>query len=209
MKACLNERRLAAIIKQYENLPAETTLSEINELLPVYAPKFFSYVGQFGVHFEGLIEGTVGKDMGHFQFRLDPCHDDESRNTRIRGIQMMDALWVGLDHGDMPAFFVGMLLASVQGNFAAYANQFSRIVPAQLDSSLQAMAEKVAFAPVAAPRNAVEAMEREQGYELWLAQSGKKDPLARFQAVEEYRQAEEAAFAAQQAEARAREWNRG
>jgi len=195
MQITLSERKFSERIRQLENLPAEVTTEEITHRLDKYAAELFRHLRGYGLNSIGLL-GIAGS-LGTFQVTLDRCWDDESRNKRIEGLAMLDPLSVTLEQSDLAAFFTGIVLVAMHDGFNNYASDLQRVTVGELNRKLIEIANTLfSSAPPPPPKTAVEALMREQDYEMFLARAGKKDPLAKFQAVDEYHQAEIAAVKA-------------
>jgi hypothetical protein len=213
MRITLSERKFNDRIRQLENIPAEVTSDEISHRLDHYAAKLFQHLRSYGINQVGLVsmQGT----LGHFYVGLDACHNDESRNLRIQGLQMLDPLSVSLEARDLPAFFTGMILTLMADNFDSYAKDFQRITVSELDSKLVDTATKIFAAPMPQPfeiqteNDAALLQEyQEEQFEEFCRRSGVKVPDAHSRAVDQYRRAEEAAVKAAQDKALLEEWNR-
>jgi hypothetical protein len=201
MRICLSERTFLDRIRQLEGLGSEVTADEINHRLPHYASKLFQHLRAYGLNQVGLISSNG--TLGTFFVGLDRCHDDDSRNLRIEGLQMLDPLSVTLEERDLPAFFKDIVLTMMIDAFDSYAAQFQRLTVGELSSKLVDTANKVFAAPsgtqfvIENESDAAALAEiREQEYQLFLLRSGKKDPGANYRAVEEYKQKELAAVEA-------------
>jgi hypothetical protein len=201
MRVTLSERTFLERIRQLEGLGSEVTADEINHRLPHYASKLFQHLRAYGLNQVGLISSNG--TLGTFYVGLDSCYDDESRNKRIEGLQMLDPLSVTLEERDLPAFFRDIVLTMMIDSFDTYAAQFQRLTVGELNSKLVDTANKVFSAPsgthfIVETEEDVAALAeiREQEYQLFLLRSGKKDPMAKHNAVEEYRRGEEAAVKA-------------
>jgi hypothetical protein len=198
MRVTLSERTFLERIRQLEGLGSEVTADEINHRLTHFAGKLFEHLRGFGINQVGYINSTG--TLGTFYVGLDSCFDDESRNKRIEGLAMLDPLSVTLEERDLPAFFRDIVLTMMVDAFDSYSAQFQRLTVGELNSKLVDTANKVFAAPsgthfiVETEEDATALNEiREQEYQLFLLRSGKKDPMAKHNAIEEHRRAEEAA----------------
>jgi hypothetical protein len=213
MRITLSERTFLERIRQLEGLGSEVTADEINHRLPLYASKLFQHLRAYGLNQVGLVSSNG--TLGEFYVGLDRCHDDESRNLRLEGLAMLDPLSVTLEERDLPAFFKDIVLTMMVDAFDSYAAQFQRLTVGELNSKLVDVANKVFAAPsgthfIVETEEDVAALNeiREQEYQLFLLRSGKKDPMAKHNAIEEHRRAEEAAEHARQ-EAAYEQFRRG
>jgi hypothetical protein len=190
MQVVLSERLVSRRVRELENLPAEMTISEITHLMPKYSANLFGHVSNYGVRMAGFI-GQNG-DIATFSFELSPLRTDEDRATRLSGLAFLTPLSVSLEFDDLSGFYGGLALPAMQNAWSEYCQHFQQITIPELERLLEEIGMKIIFAPPPVARNAAEAMQQEQGYELFLAQAGRKDPLARHNAIEQYREAEEA-----------------
>jgi hypothetical protein len=65
----------------------------------------FEHLRGYGINQVGLMRSNGA--LGDFYVGLDACHDDESRNTRMEDLKMLNPLSVSLEEPDLPAFFTG------------------------------------------------------------------------------------------------------
>lgn len=203
MLVTLSESRFSARIRELENIPASISNEEINHRLDRYAATLFQHLSNYG--FTGFDKVAVNGTLGTFRATLSPCHNDESRNTRIAGLAMLDPVSVSLEEQDIPAFFTGMVRTLMTDNFANYSREFQRLTVGELDSKLVDVATKIFAAPAPSPfvvENESDAAwlqeSQEEEFRLFCLRSGVKDPSAKSRAVEEHRKAEEAAYTAAQ-----------
>lgn len=206
MQITLSERKLSERIRQLENLPAEVTTEEITHRLDHYAQKLFQHLAAFGLSGIGLV--NINGALGTFRVTLERCWDDDSRNKRIEGLAMLDPLSVTAEQSDLPAFFTGIVLTAMHDAFSNYAHQLQRVTVGELDRKLVQIANTLFSSAPTPPKNDFEAMMQDEDFNMFCLRAGVKDPLAKHKAVEEYRRAEESAYAAQLAEADRRKWER-
>jgi hypothetical protein len=213
MLVTLSEARFSARIRQLENIPQSTSDEEINHRLDRHATTLFQHLSNYG--FVGFDRVAVNGTLGTFRATLAPCHDDESRNTRIQGLAMLDPVSVSLESQDLPAFFRGMLLTMMEDNFANYSREFQRLTVRELDSKLVDTATKVFAAPMPTPfipeteedHAAIQEI-RDEEFNLWCIRSGVKNPGAERRAREAAEAAEIQSRKAAQDKALMEQWGR-
>jgi hypothetical protein len=213
MLVTLSESRFSTRIRELENIPASVSDEEINHRLDKYAATLFQNLANYG--FVGFDKVAVQGTLGTFRATLAPCHDDESRNTRIAGLKMLDPVSVSLEEHDLSAFFRGMILTLMADNFDDYSRDFQRLTVSELDSKLVDVATKVFAAPAPSPfivENESDAAclqeFRDEEFNLFCLRSGVKNPGAERRAREAAEQAEIQRLKAAQDEAMRREWGR-
>ena len=113
MRIVLSERKFTERIRELEGIGPEVTSDEISHRLDHYAARLFQHLRSFGINQVGLV--SMNGTLGEFYVGLDACYNDESRNTRIQGLAMLDPLSVTLEARDLPAFFVAGLLTTMSG----------------------------------------------------------------------------------------------
>jgi hypothetical protein len=184
MLLTLSESRFSARIRQLENIPQTTSDEEINHRLDRHAATLFQHLSNYG--FVGFDRVAVSGTLGTFRATLAPCHDDESRNTRIEGLKMLNPVSVTLESQDLPAFYRrGPLLTLMEDNFSNYARQFERLTVSELDRNLVDVATRVFAAPmqtgfiVETEEDAACLKEiRDEEFDLWCLRSGVRNPGA-------------------------------
>ena len=183
MLITLSESRFSARIRELENIPPTTSDEEINHRLDRYAATLFQHLSNYG--FVGFDRVAVQGTLGTFRATLKPCHDDESRNTRIEGLRMLDPVSVSLEAHDLPAFFRGMILNLMADNFEGYSQEFQRLTVNELDRKLVTTAERVFATPmpqpfqVETPSDAALLQEyNDEQFDLFCLRSGVKNPGA-------------------------------
>ena len=206
MLVTLSESRFTARVRALSNIPSTVSDEEINHRLDRHAAEVFRHLAEYG--FTGFDRVAIRGTLGTFRATLSPCHDDESRNTRIAGLAFLDPVSVSLEAPDLPAFFRGMILTLMADNFDNYSREFQRLTVSELDSKLVDVATKLFASPQPAPfeiqteSDATLLQEyNDEQFEMFCARSGVKVPGAE-------RRAREAAEAAEIARAHAAEEKR-
>lgn len=207
MRITLSEPRFTEQIRQLENLGPEVSTDEISHRMDRYARRLFNHVREFGVQ---MLPGIhISGTLAAMQASLNQSRSEEEVQMRVQGLALLAPVSVSLDQPDLSAFVVNpIMLASMFDNWSAFSQSLQRVTLSELRDAIENAAISLMSAPVAAPTNFYEAEVQQLEYEAFLAASGKKDPLAKHDAIEAHRVAEETAFAAAQQAARDREWNR-
>lgn len=208
MRVTMSERALTEQIRSLENISQEVTTEEIVHRIDRYARKLFDHIRNYGIQM--LQAGfQVSGTLCTMSAQLKQSFSEEDCQTRINGLAMLAPVSVSLDQPDLPAFVVNpVMLASMSDNWIAFGASLQRLTLAEVRPTLENIAgQLMSAAPPAPPTNDYEAEVQQLEYEAFLAASGKKDPLAKHEAIERHRQAEEAAYATAQQAARDREWN--
>jgi hypothetical protein len=207
MQVTLSERKFSEKIRELENIPAEVTTEEITHRLDHYARRLFQHLAAFGLSSIGLI--GVNGSLGTFRVTLERCWDDDSRNKRIEGLAMLDPLSVTVEHSDLGAFYIGILLSTMYDAWGSYSHELQRLTVGELNRALVSIAERVFLkTPTPAQDELQEALTDDERFDMFCRRAGVRIPGKTFQAAEEHRQTEEAAYASAQQAARDREWNR-
>jgi hypothetical protein len=208
MRITLSERQFSEQIRQLEGLGPEITTEEIVHRIDRYARRLFDHIREYGIQM--LQAGfQVSGTLCTMSASLKPAWDEESVQMRINGLAMLAPVSVSLDQPDLSAFVVNpVMLASMIDNWPAFERSLQRLSLSEVRPALENAAQQLMSVPVAPPTNEFEAEIRQLEYEAFLAASGRKDPLAKHEAIYQHRQAEEAAYAQAQQAARDREWNR-
>jgi hypothetical protein len=209
MRITLSERLLTEQIKQLENLDPAINIDEIAHNMTRYFRRLAEHVQHYGVTLLGEGFQSSGA-VATMCAVLNPSHLEDDVVTRLNGLRMLNPLSVSVEPGDLPAFVTDPIARiALEDGWSSYGHELQRVSVSQIRATIERIAAKVLFAPHTAPRNDVEALEQEQGYELFLARAGKRDPLAKHAAVEEYNRAEVARVHAAQQKAVDDFWNRG
>jgi hypothetical protein len=198
MKITFSERLLSEQIRQLENLDPATTVEEISFNMHRYFRRLAEHVTNYGV----TMDGTDFQQSGNLATMgavLNRSYSDEDVVTRLNGLRMLNPLAVALEPNDLPSFVTdSVALVALEDAWGNFGREFQRLTVNEIRPAIERVAMKVLFAPSAPPSNDIERMEQEQGYEMFLARAGKRDPLARHQAVDEYNRAEIARVQAEQ-----------
>jgi hypothetical protein len=207
MRVTLSERKFSEQIRQLENIGPEVTTEELIHRIDRHARRLFDHIREFGVQMlqAGLqVSGTLCT----MSASLKPAWDEESVQMRINGLAMLAPVSVSLDQPDLPAFVVNpVMLAAMQDNWIAFGSSLQRLTLQEVRPALENAAQQLMSAPVAEPTNDFERELQSLEYEAFLAAAGKTDPLKQQNAIDEYRQREEAVYAAAQQAGVDQKWN--
>jgi hypothetical protein len=208
MRLTLSERQFTEQIRQLEGLGPDVTLDEISHRMDKYARRLFVHISAYGVQMLAGVQVTG--TLATMQASLRQSLTEEDVQTRIQGLSMLAPLTVSVDQPDLSAFVVNpVMLAAMSENWIAFGASLQRLTLSELRPALEnAAGQLMSAAPPAPPTNDYEAEVQQLEYEAFLAASGRKDPLAKHNAIEEHRRAEEAAYATAQQAALDRKWNR-
>jgi hypothetical protein len=206
MLITLAERTFNDRIRELEGLSPDVSSAEIEHRMEHYAGKLFTWLAEFGITVLGIVENRV--TIATFNAALERCYDEQSRADRLRGLRALNPLSVTVERNDLGAFFIDMALTAMYSAWDSYGHKLQRVTVNELESILDQIAPQIIVARPPQPTNEGEAVEQEQDFQLFLLRAGKRDPLAKRNAIDEHRRAEEEAYAAAQQSARGREWNR-
>jgi len=207
MRITLSERQFSEQIRQLEGLSQDVTVEEIQHRIDKYARKLFQHIAAYGIQI--LPTGfQVNGSLATLQASLKQSFSEEDVQTRINGLALLAPVSVSLDQPDLSAFVVNpVMLAGMADNWIAFGASLQRLTLQELRPAIENAAQQLMSVPVAPPTNDFEREMQQVEYEAFLAAAGKKDPLAKLNAIDEYRQRENAAYATAQQSARDREWN--
>lgn len=208
MRITMSERALTEQIRNLENISPEVTTEEIVHRIDRYARKLFDHIRNYGIQM--LQAGfQVSGTLCTMSAQLKQSFSEEDCQMRINGLAMLAPVSVSLDQPDLSAFVVNpVMLASMSDNWIAFGASLQRLTLAEVRPTLENIAgQLMSAAPPAPPSNDYEAEVQELEYGAFLAASGKRDPLAKHEAIEQFRRSEEAAYAAQVEETNRRKWN--
>jgi len=208
MRITLSERQFSEQIRQLEGLGQDVTVEEIQHRIDKYARKLFQHIAAYGIQI--LPTGfQVNGTLATLQASLKQSFSEEDVQTRINGLALLAPVSVSLDQPDLSAFVSNqIMLASMSDNWIAFGASLQRLTLQELRPAIENAALQLMSVPMAPPTNDFEREMQQVEYEAFLAAAGKKDPLAKLNAIDEYRQREEAAYAAVQQETLERKWNR-
>jgi hypothetical protein len=196
MRITMSERLLCDQIRQLENLDPATTVEEVSHNIIRYFRRLAEHIQNYGVTLLGAdyqVNGSVST-MGAV---LNRSYSDDDVLTRINGIRMLNPLSVSVERNDLQAFVTEQIaLVALYDAWDSYAHELQRLAVNEVRAAIERIAPKVLFAPAPQPTNQFEAMQHEDGYQMFLSRAGKRDPMAHHNAVEEYRRQEEAAVKA-------------
>lgn len=208
MRIVLSERQFTEQIRNLEGLGSDVTLDEISHRMDRYARKLFVHLQEYGVQMLAGVQ--VNGTLATMQASLTQSRDEESVQKRMEGLALLAPLTVSLDQPDLSAFVPSpVMLPSMIDNWGAFEHSLQRLTLSEVRPALESIAAQLLSAPPPTITNEYEQQVFEVEYEAFLAASGRKDPLARHNAAEAFRQREEEAYAAAQQAAREREWNQG
>jgi len=207
MRVTLSERQFSEQIRQLEGLGPEVTVEEIQHRIDKYARRLFDHLRGFGIQM--LQHGfNVSGTLCTMSASLKQSWDEESVQMRINGLAMLAPVSVSLDQPDLSAFVTNpVMLASMIDNWGAFEASLQRILLHEVRPALENTARQLMSVPTAPPSNDFEQEVFNLEYEAFLAASGKKDPLAKHNAIEEFNRREAEQFAAQQQAAKDAIWN--
>jgi hypothetical protein len=141
---------------------------------------------------------------------LKPSYDEDDVQTRINGLAMLAPTSISLDQPDLPAFVTNsVMLAALGENWLHFADSFQRITLSELRPALENAARQLMSKPIPPPSNEFEREMQDLEFNSFLLAAGKRDPLAKLNAIDEYRRKEEEAYAAQKDAAYERMWYSG
>jgi hypothetical protein len=196
MRIVLSERQFTEQIRQLEGLGQEVTLDEISHRMDKYARKLFVHMQGYGVHMLAGVQ--VNGTLATMQASLTQSRDEDAVQQRIQGLALLAPLTVSLDRPDLSAFVTNpVMLPSMIDNWGAFEHSLQRLTLSEVRPALESIAAQLLSAPAPTITNEYEQQVFDVEYEAFLAASGKKDPLAKFDAIDQHRRAEEAVVAAQ------------
>jgi hypothetical protein len=210
MRVTLSERQFTEQIRSLEGIGPEVTTEEICHRIDKHAKKLFEHLTNYGVSM--LREGfRLNGTLATIQASLSPSYSEEDVETRINGLAMLAPVSVSLDQPDLPAFVTNkVMLAGMSDNWMAFGGSLQRLTLPEVRDALEKAALQIVSAPVAPPSNAFEQEMFDAEYQAFLAIAGKRDPLSRHNAVDEFNRQEAAAVKAAQQKATEEVWaNRG
>jgi hypothetical protein len=190
MRITLSERLLSEQIRQLEGLDPATSIEEISHGMVRYFRRLAEHVKLFGVELlatdfqqSGSI-ATMGAD-------LKQSHSEDDIQTRLNGIRMLAPLSVSLEPNDLAAFVTDKLvLVTLQDSWSTFGNELQRVAVSEIRSALENIARKVLFTPSPEVQALNDAGAGEEAFQLFLQRAGRKDPMARHNAIEEYNRQE-------------------
>lgn len=205
MRITLSERALTAQIRSLENIGPEVTNEEIQHRIDKYARKLFEYVAGFGVQM--LQEGfRVNGTLCTMSAQLKQSWSEDDVQTRIQGLVLLAPVSISLDQQDLPAFVTNpVMLAGMSENWAAFGQSLQRVTLAELRPAIENAARQTLTQP--APVDFIDPETNEELFQDFLRRSGKRDPLARQRAIDEFNQAEIARVKAAEQKARDDFWS--
>src|SRR5579859_2257699 len=189
MRVTLSERQFLEQIRQLEGLGPEVTADEIQHRMDKFARRLFDYIRKdYGVTMlpDGFrLHGTLAT----MSASLKQSFSEEDVQARIEGLARLAPVSVSLDCPDLNAFVT---------NWMAFGSSLQRLTLQEVRPALENMARQLLSAPAPPPpSNEYEQDVFNEEYKAFLEASGKKDPLAKHNAVEEYNRAEIARVEAQ------------
>ena len=110
---------------------------------------------------------------------------------------MLDPVSVTVERQDLGAFYIGLLRSAMYDAWDSYAHELQRLTVPELNAALVSIAERIFFkTPTPTQDEFQESLTDEARFEMFCRRAGVRIPGKQFQAVDEYRQREEAAVAA-------------
>lgn len=196
MQITLSESRLSELINQLEgtNLPVDEFAHRMDRL----AAKVFGHLGHYGIKMQGL--SNQNGNLATFSLSLDPSYDDESRDTRLAGLRLLNPVSVSLNANDLPAFVLNKVaLAGIRTVWPDIMREFDRILPTEIMSKLEEAANYANKAPGIATS--------EGGFKKWCIENGLPIPGLEQEREARRRQQEAAEHEAAQKAAEAQRWS--
>jgi hypothetical protein len=192
MLCTLSERKLSERIRELENI--NDSVEEIVDRMPHFAARLFAHIAAYGVRMVGMVGQNGG--LGTFQFALSPIFNEEDRATRINGLNLMNPNSVTVESGDLPALVPpGLIQTMLIDEWHTFSARLNKVLPSDIGGIIESAAQNCMKQP-----SSVDFGDQELNDEYFadfLQRAGKKDPMARINAVDEYRRREEAAVLAQ------------
>ncbi len=205
MVITLSERRLSELIRQLEGIADSD--SEIAFRMQHFASRIFKHVADcFGIKMVGLLEHQG--DIGSFQFDISGVGMDRQSggfkwDKLQSGLNFLNVLAVTVEEKDIEEICSGPVCTAMMDSWDHYAHTLQRLSVAEIQPAVERACLEYAWKPRPAPDyTGVPALDAELQYDLDTAQlqrAGLKNPLEKVEAIEAYRRAEEAAYAAQEA----------
>jgi hypothetical protein len=207
MRITLSERQFTEQIRQLEGLGQEVTLDEISHRMDRYARKLFVHLQEYGVQMLAGVQ--VHGTLANMQASLKPSWDEESVQTRLNGLALLAPTSISVDQPDLSAFVTNpIMLASMSDRWVDFGASLQRITLSELRPTLESIAAQLLSAPAPAPTNEFEQELQQLEYNAFLAASGKRDPLKKYNEQQEFQRREEEAYAAQKQAAHDAFWGR-
>jgi hypothetical protein len=211
MIVTLSERRLSELIRQLEGI--NDSDSEIAFRMQYYAGRVFKHVADaYNLHMVGLLEHQG--DIGSFQFDISRIGrnwetGDFGWDKLIGGLQFINALAVTVEAIDMEWICTGLIATSATDAFDDYAHELQRLSVAEVRPKIEAVLLKYVWNGSGPQRNSTGNTELDrhfdtQDFQAQLARAGDDKSLEllrsiiRSDAVDDYKQAEEAAYKARE-----------
>jgi hypothetical protein len=210
MRIIIEEKKFFNQVRQVENIGSDVSDDEMSVRGDKFVRKLVDHVRNFGV--DVLPQHQVNGKLATLTASLKPAWDEESVATRLEGLSWLVPVAVSLDQPDIPAFcYEPMMRAAIQDQFSAFAPSLQRLTVGEIRPALERCARQLLSAPLDPPSNDFQREVQQIEYEAFLMEAGKTDQLRKEQKrreVEEFRQREEQAYAAQQQAAHDALWNR-
>jgi hypothetical protein len=186
MIVTLSENRVLSLIQQLEGI--QDPPEEIIERMERYAARIFRHVYEgHRLRFIGLLSNR--NKIGEFKFSL----ETDDMNLIVGGLNFMTPVCISVEPEDMPHLVPDPVIGStMRSAWSEYAAKLQKISPSELapiitDLYWQTIGGRLGGSTQPATK---------QGYDAWLKENGLKDPGAKYDAEQAYREKEEAAYKA-------------
>ena len=191
-------RSYAQVIREAEQLEPSMSDDEIAVRLDHYSQKIWKHLAEFGIKFQGLAEHTSA--VAAFQVSIAGVGTDWQTGAfdfqkLNEGLNWLRPTAITVELSDLPYLVPNKPMCSAaQAAWPEIEHEFQRILPSQLFEKIERIVPSVAFRSSPAPTTESERKLQDIGFDEWCLQNGLTDPLAKHNAVENFRQAEEAAY---------------
>jgi hypothetical protein len=193
--------RFAQLLRELENQP-DATDDELEVRLPTFARKAFDEcAAQFGIRV-GNLAAPATKSVAEFQADISGCRDHEATFgvdwvRLLEGLRWLRVIAVSITQDDWAVFCDRLYANAMQDAHYSIAHELANIGIDEIHSHVEQWCQHVCLKMPEGGNGTVtesEALLKELYIRSALGNAGLRDPLAKHNAIEEHRQAEEAAY---------------